>query len=91
MPRCEHCGFGHALPDRCVNCGSRDPYPRRRLVKLISLVLLLVATAVSVYYFYERTKDLQRAEERARAVGERVYETGTEPEGAAGGAPEKAE
>jgi hypothetical protein len=43
---------------------------------LIFLVLLLVATAVSVYYFYERTKDLQRAEERARAVGERVYETG---------------
>ena len=40
------------------------------------LLLLLVATGVSAYYFYERAKFLQIAEERAKAVGERVYETG---------------
>lgn len=76
MPKCEHCGFGHALPDRCVNCGSTDPFPRRRIFKLIFLVVFLVAAVLSTYYFYERTKDLQMAEEKARAVGERVYETG---------------
>lgn len=84
MPRCEHCGFGHALPDRCVNCGSRDPYPRRRLIKLVLGVLATIAVVVLGFYFYERTKDLRLAEEKARAVGERVYETGAQERGESG-------
>ena len=76
MPKCEHCGFGHALPDRCVNCGSTDPFPRRRVFKLLLGVLGAIALVVAGYYFYERATDLRRAEEKAKAVGERVYETG---------------
>lgn len=78
MPKCEHCGFGHALPDRCVNCGSTDPFPRRRLIKLVVGVLAAVGLVALGYYFYERAEYLRLAEEKARAVGERVYETGAE-------------
>jgi len=78
MPTCEHCGFGHALSDRCVNCGSTDPFPRRRVYMLLILMLSLVLAAVAGYYFYGRALELNRAEERAKAVGSRVYETGSE-------------
>jgi hypothetical protein len=86
MPKCEHCGFGHALADRCVNCGSTDPFPRRRVVKLVSAVIVAIIAAVLVYYFYERAKELSIAEERAKAVGERVFESGgaVRAEGGAG-------
>ena len=74
MARCEHCGFGHAQSDRCVNCGSTDPFPRRRVFKLAFTVIVLITAGVLTYYFYERAKELQVAEERAKAVGERVFE-----------------
>lgn len=79
MPRCEHCGFGHAMPDRCVNCGSTDPFPRRRVLKLVLGVVAAIGLVAFGFYFYERAEDLRMAEEKARAVGERVYETGTQP------------
>ena len=69
------------MSDRCVNCGSTDPFPRRRILKLAFLFASLVFVAVSAYYFYERAQELKKAEERAKAVGERVYET--RPEAAA--------
>ena len=75
MPRCEHCGFGHALPDRCVNCGSMDPFPRRRVIKLILWLVAAIAAVVLGYYLYERVSQFRAAEERAKAVGDRVYET----------------
>jgi hypothetical protein len=78
MPRCEHCGFGHASSDRCVNCGSTDPFPRRRVYKLLILMLSLVLAAVAGYYFYGRALELNKAEERAKAVGSRFYDTGSE-------------
>jgi len=72
MPRCEHCGFGHALRDRCVNCGSTDPFPRRRIIKLAFMVLGAIAVVLLAFYFYERARFLRMAEERAKAVGGRV-------------------
>ncbi len=76
MARCEHCGFGHALRDRCVNCGSTDPFPRRRLIKLVMMVAFLITAVVFGFWFYERATELQMAEEKAKAVGERVFEIG---------------
>jgi hypothetical protein len=76
MAKCELCGFGHALPDRCVNCGSTDPFPRRRVIKLVLTIALVAASLVLIYYFYDRARELRLAEERAKAVGERVFEIG---------------
>jgi hypothetical protein len=45
-------------------------------VKLVATVIVAITAAVLVYYFYERAKALNTAEERAKAVGERVFETG---------------
>jgi hypothetical protein len=42
------------------------------------MVLALVAAAVLTFYFYGKAKELQIAEQRAKAVGDRVYETGRE-------------
>jgi hypothetical protein len=39
-------------------------------------MLSLVLAAVAGYYLYGRALELNRAEERAKAVGSRVYETG---------------
>jgi hypothetical protein len=53
---------------------------------LVSAVIVAIIAAVLVYYFYERAKELSIAEERAKAVGERVFESGgaVRAEGGAG-------
>ena len=43
---------------------------------MVATVIVAIITGVLVYYFYERAKALNTAEERAKAVGERVFETG---------------
>ena len=43
---------------------------------MVSAVIVVITAAVLVYYFYERAKELSIAEDRAKAVGERVFETG---------------
>jgi hypothetical protein len=44
--------------------------------KLAATVLVVIIAGVLIYYFYERAKELSIAEERAKAVGERVFEGG---------------
>jgi hypothetical protein len=53
---------------------------------LVFVVILAITAAVLVYYFYERAKELSIAEDRAKAVGERVLESGgaVRAEGGAG-------
>jgi hypothetical protein len=46
------------------------------VIKLVLGVLAVIAAVVFGFYFYERAKFLEVAEERAKAVGEKVYETG---------------
>jgi hypothetical protein len=57
-----------------VNCGSTDPFPRRRVIKLVLTIALVLGAIALTYYFYERAQYLRMAEERARAVGERVFD-----------------
>jgi len=51
-----------------------DPFPRRRVIKLVLMVLALIAAAVLTFYLYGKAKELQIAEERAKAVGDRVFD-----------------
>ena len=44
------------------------------MIKLILMILGAIAVVVLGYYFYERTQYLRMAEERAKAVGERVFD-----------------
>lgn len=51
-----------------------DPFPRRRVIKLVLMVLALIAAGVLTFYLYGKAKELQIAEERAKAVGDRVFD-----------------
>jgi len=48
MPSCETCGFAHALSDHCINCGSTDPFRRKRLIKSVAIALVLLLGLVLV-------------------------------------------
>lgn len=45
MAKCAHCGFPHAIPGYCSNCGSADPLPNRKLLRLAVIVFGLVVLA----------------------------------------------
>jgi hypothetical protein len=40
------------------------------------MLAFLIAVVALGFWFYERTKELKMAEEKAKAVGERVFEIG---------------
>lgn len=45
MAKCEQCGFPHAIPGYCSNCGSNDPLPGLRLLRLAAVIFALVILA----------------------------------------------
>jgi hypothetical protein len=51
-----------------------DPFPRRRVIRLVFMVLALVVAGVLTFYLYGKAKELQIAEERAKVVGDRVFD-----------------
>lgn len=61
MPRCDTCGFAHAQPDRCINCGNPDPFRRFRIIKLSFLVAALLLALVAMIYFYQRYNQIERS------------------------------
>ena len=69
MAKCEHCGFPHAIPGYCSNCGSSDPLPSRNLLRLavivFGLLMLLALASVPVTLYLKRiqtTRDYPTAE-----------------------------
>jgi hypothetical protein len=59
MAKCEQCGFPHAIPDYCSNCGSGDPLPSRRLARLaaivFSLIILAALASIPISMYFKRT------------------------------------
>jgi hypothetical protein len=45
MAKCEHCGFPHAIQGYCSNCGSSDPLPSRKHLKLAVIVFAAIILA----------------------------------------------
>jgi len=70
MPKCETCGFAHAQPDRCINCGNPDPFRRLRAVKFSVLVASLLVAAVVAYLFYQRYTQIERSVREAELAAE---------------------
>jgi hypothetical protein len=58
MAKCEHCGFPHAIPNYCSNCGSDDPLPSRKLLRLAAiifgLIILAALASVPVSLYFQR-------------------------------------
>lgn len=75
MPKCDSCGFAHAQPDHCINCGDRDPFRRRRLMKLLVVATTILTVALLSFYFYTRYTAIERSIRQADvspATGEGV-------------------
>ncbi len=70
MPKCETCGFAHAQPDRCINCGNPDPFRRLRVVKFSFLVLSLLVAAIAAVLFYQRYALIERSVRDAELAAE---------------------
>jgi hypothetical protein len=70
MPKCETCGFAHAQPDRCINCGNLDPFRRLRVVKFSFLVLSLIVAAIAAFLFYQRYTHIERSVREAELAAE---------------------
>lgn len=70
MPRCDTCGFAHAQPDRCINCGNPDPFRRHRIMKFSFLVLTLIFAVVAAIFFYQRYSQIERSVRAAESAAE---------------------
>jgi len=70
MPKCETCGFAHAQPDRCINCGNPDPFRRLRVVKFSFLVLSLLVAVIAGVLFYQRYALIERSVREAEHAAE---------------------
>jgi hypothetical protein len=70
MPRCDTCGFAHAQPDRCINCGNPDPFRRHRIMKFGLLVAAFVAVVVAAVFFYQRYDQIERSVRAAESAAE---------------------
>ena len=68
MPKCEICGFAHAQPDRCINCGAPDPFRRHRIIKFSALVAFLVLAIVAAVFFYQRYSQIERSVRQAESA-----------------------
>lgn len=59
MAKCANCGFPHAIPGYCSNCGSSDPLPSRRLVWLavavFGLIILAALASIPISLYLERS------------------------------------
>jgi len=59
MAKCEQCNFPHAIPGYCSNCGSGDPLPSRKLLRLaiiiFGLIILAALASVPITLYIQRT------------------------------------
>lgn len=69
MPKCGQCGFGHALPTHCVNCGCEDPFRMHRIMRILLITLIVLVVPLTGFYLVQRAQEHQDAERRAAAVG----------------------
>lgn len=69
MPKCGRCGFAHALPTHCVNCGCEDPFRAQRILRALLITIVALTVPVCAFYLLQRAQELQDAERRAAAVG----------------------
>jgi len=70
MPKCETCGFAHAQPHHCINCGNPDPFRRLRVLKFSILVLSLLFAAIAAFLLYHRYAHIQRSVREAELAAE---------------------
>lgn len=70
MPQCDTCGFAHAQPDHCINCGNTDPLRRHRMIKLGSVVTALVVAVIAAVLFYQRYSQIERSVREAESAAE---------------------